>query len=286
MNHPQCTVCQHPQLQEIEKQIIEDVPHTTIANQYDLGNQAVRNHSINHLPKRLVLARKRKEMQHNESILDHLNKIVSDTRNILDDAIDQDQKGLALKAIKEARSNMELLSKIAVKQREYEKEDEQREQRKDDAKFAKGIEYLTTPELEALSYLQCKIIERDSNMVPDQRTEFIINWINGDSSTPNLDDIPPIYPNNNNKDSELDDVEESRIKPKKHRSKKNENDDERQTGFSQPKNPKITDEDEEMDDWDLELDDLDDENTIPSSEDDPEWLQTEREKKRKRGGFV
>lgn len=292
----QCTVCNHPELKEIEKLIVEGKPNTVIANKFDLNHQAIRRHGNRHLPRRLVLAQKRKEQSHNETILDHLDGIVKDTKNILDEALADGHKSLALKAIRESRNNMELLSKIAVKQREYDQEDQKREDRRVEGQLSEGMESLTDAELKTLVFLQAKVAQGDANYVPDATSRIVIEHVNsGRSDMPSTDtditeDAPSPTNTSNNKD--LDDesplTEDNQGNENKSSSKRrrNRSGQAKSSQMTRPTEEGLTDNDTEdemmlddLDDLDLDNLDLSEDSEIPSEETDPNWRKEERRNK-------
>src|SRR5690625_4913841 len=114
-----CKVCSHQHTEEIEKLIVQGLPHTTIAKKYGIHNLSVRYHAENHLPEKLVQAVAEKDASHAENILGGIHDLLGRTKKILEQAEDRGHNRLALEAIKEARSTYELLSKIAVKLAEY-----------------------------------------------------------------------------------------------------------------------------------------------------------------------
>ncbi len=152
-----CRVCAHPNTKEIETAIINGVPNTLIAEQFDVNYQSVRNHAKNHLPDKLIKAAEKDDYKHADGILSGITSLLERTNKILDGAEERGHNRLALEAIKEARSTYELLSKIAVKMEEYRRRDEDQKESANLTNFENGLSVLTDGELETLVSLLGKV---------------------------------------------------------------------------------------------------------------------------------
>lgn len=107
-----CTVCSHPGREAIDRAIVEGMPNRRIAAQRDVTERAVRNHKANHLPATLVKAQDAQEVAEADDLLAQVRGLQIRTLSILEAAEGASQHRTALSAIKEARSNLELLAKL------------------------------------------------------------------------------------------------------------------------------------------------------------------------------
>lgn len=172
----QCTVCRHDKTHEINQKIVEGVPHTEIARQFDLNNQAVRRHSINHLPEKTVQAHQIAEKQHSEDLLDTIQGLLDKSRNIMDEAIQSNDQNIALKAIKESRNTVQLMAKIANQLEKYRREDEKKQSQQAEQHIQEGLECLTEQELETFLALQAKIYQHDSEKVLTEEQRNVVRY--------------------------------------------------------------------------------------------------------------
>jgi|AntDeeMinimDraft_5_1070356.scaffolds.fasta_scaffold09577_3 hypothetical protein len=290
-----CTVCNHDKTKEIEKLFIQGKPNTQIAEQYDLNHQAVRNHGKKHLPQRIINAKKRKQRSHNSNILEHLDGIVNDTKSILDEALEDGQKSIALQAIKESRNNMKLLSQIAVKQAEFADKDHKKEEAEVDQEIQESLKILTDDELNTLLFLQAKMEANDSNYMADATSAMVVGFVNSDSfAGPNTSTDITERGNNSN---ETDDTVKSGVSPNEPRYGEKVNTDRRHNHLRADKNTqrnpqmKRTKAPQDDDEKPLELHDLADfdlegdnsSSEIPSEKTDPEWRVKEQRRKNRYG---
>jgi hypothetical protein len=108
-----CTVCAHPELEIINRALVGGEPYRSVANRYEsLSQAAVQRHQENHLPATLAKAREAEEVAHADDLLDQVRGLQARTLAILEAAEETSQHRTALAAIREARSNLELLAKL------------------------------------------------------------------------------------------------------------------------------------------------------------------------------
>ncbi len=89
------------------------VSSAEVAGRYrTLGERAVRRHKANHLPARLVLAEKAAEVVEAGTLLEQVGDLQRRALTILGQAERAGELKTALGAIREARSNLELLAKL------------------------------------------------------------------------------------------------------------------------------------------------------------------------------
>ncbi|MEX0681663.1 MAG: hypothetical protein WD097_09805 [Balneolales bacterium] len=169
-----CRVCAHQKTQEIDKAIVEGLPHTQIADMYGINNQSVRLHAQNHLPAKLVKAVEKDESKHAEGILEGINGLLERTKRILDEAEQKGYNRLALEAIRESRSTYELLSRIAATLEKYRTKEVDNGKEDAEQAHAEGLKALSTPELQTYIQLQGKIKQANPDIVLDQESQWII----------------------------------------------------------------------------------------------------------------
>jgi hypothetical protein len=107
-----CTVCEHRDREAIDRALVGDASNRSIASLYDVSEAAVRRHKANHLPAKLVMAEQAAEVAEADNLLDQVRDLQSRTLAILEAAEETRQHRTALGAIREARSNLELLAKL------------------------------------------------------------------------------------------------------------------------------------------------------------------------------
>lgn len=109
-----CTVCSHELRPEIERALVSGEPTRKIASRYEsLSQAAVSRHSREHLPSSLARSQDAREVAEADDLLAQVRGLQERTLAILETAEDTRQHRTALSAIKEARSNLELLGKLA-----------------------------------------------------------------------------------------------------------------------------------------------------------------------------
>lgn len=173
-----CKCCTHPDTQKIDRAIVDGQAHTQIAARYGLNNQSVRAHALNHLPKKLVKSVQKDEAQHATSILDGIHNLLSRTEKILDHAEAKGYSRLQLEAIKELRSIYELLSRIAATLSRHHQQEDASEQAQKEEQIKRGMETLTTPELNAYIQLTAKIHAANPEFELAPESRYVVDAMN------------------------------------------------------------------------------------------------------------
>ena len=107
-----CTICSHPSRDAIEDAFIAGTPKRRIASHYGVSERAVRYHTREHLPALLALARDAERAARADSLLDRIEILQSRTLAILEVTEETGEHRTALAAIREARSNLELIGEV------------------------------------------------------------------------------------------------------------------------------------------------------------------------------
>ena len=108
-----CTVCTHPEREAIDRALVAGESTGQLAGRYrTIDERAIRRHRSNHLPAKLVLAEKAAEVAEAGDLLSQVQGLQARTLAILEAAEASSEHRTALGAIREARSNLELLAKL------------------------------------------------------------------------------------------------------------------------------------------------------------------------------
>ena len=106
-----CTICTHEQRPEIDAALLNGEPYRHIAARFDTSTGALQRHR-EHLPSQLVKAREAEEITQADTLLEQVRSLQTRALSILDRADDSGDLRTALGAIREVRSNLELLAKL------------------------------------------------------------------------------------------------------------------------------------------------------------------------------
>jgi hypothetical protein len=107
-----CTVCEHAERETIDRALVGDSSNLSVSSLFGVSESAVRRHKANHLPAKLVMAQAAEEVAQADDLLGQLKDLQRRTLAILKAAESTNQHRTALSAIREARSNLELLAKL------------------------------------------------------------------------------------------------------------------------------------------------------------------------------
>jgi hypothetical protein len=107
-----CTICEHPEREAIDGALVGDSSNLSVSSLFGVSESAVRRHKANHLPAKLVMAQAAEEVAQADDLLGQMQDLQARTLAILEAAVSTNQHRTALSAIREARSNLELLAKL------------------------------------------------------------------------------------------------------------------------------------------------------------------------------
>jgi len=108
-----CTVCNHPQRHEIDKELVAGGTNRAIAGQYPpLTRSAVQRHKDEHLPEKLAQAHQAAEVAESDSLLAQVKALQVKAGQLLEMAEQQGDVKTALAGIRESRACVELLAKL------------------------------------------------------------------------------------------------------------------------------------------------------------------------------
>ncbi len=107
-----CSVCQHPDADEINARLIGGQPLRNIAEQFSVSLAALHRHKTQHLPAHLAKAQDAKDVACADSLLAQVRTLQEKALGILDKAEGTGDLRGATAAIREARECLALLAKL------------------------------------------------------------------------------------------------------------------------------------------------------------------------------
>jgi hypothetical protein len=107
-----CSICEHSEREAIDRALVGETSNLSVSSLFGVSESAVRRHKANHLPAKLVMAEKAAEVAQADDLLEQVRDLQARTLAILEAAEHTQQHRTALSAIREARSNLELLAKL------------------------------------------------------------------------------------------------------------------------------------------------------------------------------
>ena len=113
-----CTICRHPSRKDIDHSLVQGEALRAIAGRHGCSTSSLHRHSKSHLPDVMLKARDAEELEHGGDLLGQLSSLQERTLRILDGAESDRRLGTALAAIREARANVELTSRLTGKLQE------------------------------------------------------------------------------------------------------------------------------------------------------------------------
>lgn len=110
---PQCTICSHPQREEIDRALVDGRSLRHIAAQYGLTSSSLFRHRKCHLPAHLARSKHAEIIASADSILAAVEDLRKRIMLIFDQAEQVHDWTLALSASREARSVLQLLAEVS-----------------------------------------------------------------------------------------------------------------------------------------------------------------------------
>ena len=107
-----CTVCDHPQRDEIDMQLVCGGSYRDIAGQFNLSKTAVSRHKESHIPAALVEAQDAGEVAQADDLLAQVKALQAEAQSILGEARSAGDLKTALMGIGKAKECLELLFKV------------------------------------------------------------------------------------------------------------------------------------------------------------------------------
>lgn len=107
-----CTICNHPEREAINHALIAGEPLRNIAERFATSTTSLARHKAAHLPRTLAEAHQEVKAAHSDDLLGQIETLQQKTLSILSKAEAMNDHVIALKAIGEARRNLELLAEL------------------------------------------------------------------------------------------------------------------------------------------------------------------------------
>ena len=107
-----CTICAHEQRPAIDRALVEGSAFRALSALYRVSEDAVARHKRDHLPLHLVQAQEAHEVADADDLLAQLRSLQTRTLGLLDQAERAGKLGTAVMAVREARSNIELIAEL------------------------------------------------------------------------------------------------------------------------------------------------------------------------------
>ena len=108
-----CTVCRSEANNAVDEALVAGEPLRDIAGRTGLSKSSLDRHKQDHLSGTLVKAAEGREIARGQSLLDRVNGLVDKALGVLKDAEESKDGRLALGAVKEARSCLELVGRVS-----------------------------------------------------------------------------------------------------------------------------------------------------------------------------
>ncbi len=108
-----CTICGHAERESVDLALVRGTSYRTIADQHGVSKTALIRHKADHLPVALVKSREAAVVADADTLLHEVRGLQERTLSILACAEEAGELSTALRAIREARGNLELLGKLA-----------------------------------------------------------------------------------------------------------------------------------------------------------------------------
>jgi hypothetical protein len=107
-----CNVCSHPDREALDEALVGGIAFPALVAEYRVSKDSLSRHKANHLPAKLVMAQAAEEVAQADDLLAQVRDLQARTLAVLEAAEGSSQHRTALSAIREARSNLELLAKL------------------------------------------------------------------------------------------------------------------------------------------------------------------------------
>jgi hypothetical protein len=173
-----CTICNHPKRIDLDRLLVQGQSYQKIANEFGVDAQALRRHKEGHLSRQLTQAYERKGLAESMDLLGHIDKIIARAEKIFSRNYEKNTylgDDVALKALTQQRSTIELLAKISAYLHEARLLELQNNQQhfESEAKveYQQKLKLLTTPELKVYLYLVQKM---NGEEVPENMISEIV----------------------------------------------------------------------------------------------------------------
>jgi hypothetical protein len=167
-----CKICNNSKRIEIDREIVTGKAIAVIAKEFNVSYPSLYSHSINHVTRQLAQAWDKIQLQQNFDMLGRIDKIMIRCEDIFTRNYNAGKDGMALKAVAEERSTIELIAKISYNLHQAkiaelellkEKSGETKEQAEED--FKKMLVFLNDEELAVFQRIQRKFLNNNNDKI-------------------------------------------------------------------------------------------------------------------------
>jgi hypothetical protein len=107
-----CSVCKHPQRQDIDQAIINSESVEILSKRYSVTVSSLYRHKDNHLFKALQDSKRAQDLVRSDSIIDRIEDLIRRTEDICSRCERKGDDKTTIKAVHEISRNLELLAKL------------------------------------------------------------------------------------------------------------------------------------------------------------------------------
>jgi len=108
----QCLVCAHPAVATIDEALVAGKECTGLSGLFRLSVDSLRRHRRAHLPAAAVVRREAAEEERAETLVEQAQALHRKTLEALDGADAAGDRAMVLRAVREARRNLELMARL------------------------------------------------------------------------------------------------------------------------------------------------------------------------------
>ena len=185
-----CKICTHAKRLQIDRAIVSGQSKASISREFHVSEASLANHAKNHLSRQLLKHDEIRERINSGRILDEVEDLLTRTKRILRDSEIKKQNGMALGAIREIRSTLEFLSKLAITLASIQQQESNAEKDMEDMEVRERIGRLELCELNLLGSIQDKLAGKIpwKRLLPDsfyeeEKNDFMHITLNVPNST-------------------------------------------------------------------------------------------------------
>ncbi len=107
-----CNVCTHSEREAIDRALVGGCVQRDITRRYGIPKDSVNRHKAGHISPALVKAAERREEERAESLLDRIEELCGEARQVLEATKTDRKHATSILAIRELRACFELIGKI------------------------------------------------------------------------------------------------------------------------------------------------------------------------------
>jgi len=108
----ECSVCQSPSRDAVDKAIVGGGSYRGVARRFNLGHDSVRRHADAHITPALKKVAAQRDTTHATTLLDRISAVIGDVEDIVATARERGAAGLQLQAIDRLEKMLRLLGSV------------------------------------------------------------------------------------------------------------------------------------------------------------------------------